>query len=147
LEYLGGAWVRIRDPLGSAVQKGLRGRHREETERFVALRSQDVFEADFGRPGATGAPEKGAIEGGVGRFRRHPLVPVPQVKAIGSLNRSLRAACEIDDPRVLTGRSLCGAAPCSEEQARLRPLPALWDGATEPLPGGEPCPESGAPPS
>lgn len=106
------------------MKKGLRGRRRAETERLVALRSHDLFEADCCRPGVAGAHEKGGIEGGVGRFRRHHLVPVPQVKDIGSLHRYLRAAGETDDQRALTGRVLAVAAAWSEEQARLRPLPA-----------------------
>ncbi len=57
----------------------LKGRDRQETERFVALRSHYGFESLFCIPGPDGAHEKGGVEGEVGRFRRRNLVPVPRV--------------------------------------------------------------------
>ena len=51
------------DNLGSAVKKLLRGRQREETERFVALRSPYLFEALFCLHGREGAHEKGGVRG------------------------------------------------------------------------------------
>jgi hypothetical protein len=56
--YLDGVFARVRyDNLTSAVKKIFRGRCREETDRFVALRSYYLFEADFCRPGLAGAHE------------------------------------------------------------------------------------------
>jgi transposase len=77
-EFFGGCFATIRyDNLSAAVKKVFRGRRREETDRFVALRSHYLFEAAFCRPGKAGAHEKGGIEGGCGRFRREHFVPVP----------------------------------------------------------------------
>ena len=51
--HFGGVFRLLRyDNLTSAVRKVLRGRLREETERFIALRSHWHFEADFCTPGA-----------------------------------------------------------------------------------------------
>src|SRR5690606_16522593 len=79
-DYFGGVFKRIRyDNLTSAVKKVLRGRKRVESDRFIALRSHYLFESEFCLPGIQGAHEKGGVEGGVGRFRRNHLTPVPQV--------------------------------------------------------------------
>jgi hypothetical protein len=97
--YFGGSFVRMDyDTLGSAVKTGLRGRRREETERFVALRSHYGLEADFCRPGLAGAHEKGGVEGAVGRFRRHPRVSGPEVEDLGALNRDLQGGVRGDSP-------------------------------------------------
>jgi transposase len=59
--HFGGVFRLLRyDNLTSAVRKVLRGRLREETERFIALRSHWHFEADFCTPGA--GHEKGGVE-------------------------------------------------------------------------------------
>jgi hypothetical protein len=107
------------------VQKVLRGRQRQETERFIALRSHYLFEADFCRPGPVGAHEKGGVENSVGRFRRHPLVPVPVVADWAMLNAYLAAACQRDDERCLSERHQPIAADWAHEQRRLRPAPAV----------------------
>jgi len=103
--YFGGIFKRIRyDNLTSAVKKVLRGRKRIETERFIALRSHYLFESIFCLPGIEGAHEKGGVEGGVGRFRRAHLVPVPTIKALCSLNEQLRIACQKDAKRIIAGK-------------------------------------------
>jgi transposase len=123
--YFGGVFARLRyDHLGLAVKKILRGRRREETERFIALRSHYLFAADFCRPGLAGAHEKGGVEGTVGRFRRHHLVPVPVMADLAALNEYLRAACEADEARRITGRDQSVAMDWLQEQVALRPLPA-----------------------
>jgi transposase len=61
------------DNLASAVKKILRGREREETERFIAFRSHWGFESEFCTPGK--GHEKGGVEGEGGYFRRNHLVP------------------------------------------------------------------------
>ncbi len=130
--YFGGVFARVRyDNLTLAVKKVLRGRCREETEQFVALRSHYLFEADFCRLGLVGAHERGGVEGAVGRVRRHHWVPVPQVADWEALNRHLRTACERDDRRCLTDRSTTIAADWAQEQPVLRALPA------EPFPTAE----------
>lgn len=67
------------DNLSAAVHKVLQGRQRQETERFIVLRSRYLFKAVFCLPGEQGAHEKGGIEGEVGWFRRNRLVPVPEL--------------------------------------------------------------------
>jgi transposase len=77
--HFGGVPGRIRyDNLKPAVVKVLKGRNREESDRFVALRSWYGFDSFFCRPGKDGAHEKGGVEGEIGRFRRRHLVPVPR---------------------------------------------------------------------
>jgi len=122
--YFGGVFARVRyDNLGSAVKKVLRGRRREETERFIALRSHYLFEADFCRPGLAGAHEKGGVEGAVGRFRHHHLVPVPQMEDMAALNCYLRLACEVDDRRRPAGQTTSVEEAWVPERLELRALP------------------------
>jgi transposase len=103
--FLGGVPALVRyDNLGSAVKQVLNGRRRVETDRFVALRSHFLFESQFTWVGLQGAHEKGGIEGEVGRFRRCHLVPVPDVASLAELNARLRAGCEQDLARRITGQ-------------------------------------------
>jgi transposase len=67
--YFGGVPGRIRyDNLKPAVTRVLKGRDRDEAERFVALRSHYGFDSFFCVPGKAGAHEKGGVEGEIGRF-------------------------------------------------------------------------------
>jgi transposase len=78
--WFGGVFALVRyDNLSAAVKLVLRGRRREETDRFIALRSHYLFDSAFTLAGLEGAHEKGGVEGEVGRFRRNHLVPVPEV--------------------------------------------------------------------
>lgn len=123
--YFGGVFARLRyDNLGLAVKRVLRGRRREETDRFIALRSHYLFAADFCQPGLAGAHEKGGVEGTVGRFRRNHLVPVPVMADLTALNEYLRFACEADGERQITGRDSSVTVAWTQEHQRLRPLPA-----------------------
>lgn len=131
--YFGGVFKRIRyDNLTSAVQKVLRGRRRTETDRFVAMRSHYLFESEFCMPGKEGAHEKGGVEGGVGRFRRNHLVPVPEMDDLAALNRYLREAMAEDDLRRVTGHSRTITEDWQDESPLLRPLPATEFDAAEP---------------
>lgn len=104
--HFGGVFKKLRyDNLTSAVKKVLRGRQRIETEKFILLRSHYLFEAIFCLPGIKGAHEKGGVEGGVGRFRRAHLVPVPKVNAMAELNKLLQKACEQDKKRIISGQT------------------------------------------
>jgi transposase len=124
-EYLGGVPGLVRyDNLTSAVKQVLRGRRRVETDRFVALRSHYMFESQFTLVGLRGAHEKGGIEGEVGRFRRRHLVPVPTVASLAELNVRLRAGCEADLGRQITGRHGTVAEALARERPLLRSLPA-----------------------
>jgi transposase len=122
--YFGGVFKKIRyDNLTSAVKKVLRGRKRIETEKFILLRSHYLFEAVFCLPGIQGAHEKGGVEGGVGRFRRAHLVPVPKVKDILELNKLLQEACEQDKKRMISGQTESVEKRFETERNHLSLLP------------------------
>lgn len=124
LAYFGGVFALLRyDNLSAAVKKVLQGRKREETDRFVALRSHYGFDSLFCLPGIQGAHEKGGVENAQGRFRRAHLVPVPDFPDLTSYNAHLLACCAKDDQRTPAQ----GVAPILEAWARdqgaLGPLP------------------------
>jgi transposase len=120
----GGVPRRLRyDNLKPAVTRVLKGRNREENERFVTLRSHFGFDSFFCVPGIDGAHEKGGVEGEVGRFRRAHLVPVPVCADLAELNALCRAGDAADD----AGRIGCRATTVGEdfaaEQRALLGLP------------------------
>src|ERR1035437_1373438 len=124
-QHFGGVPGRIRyDNLGPAVTRVLKGRNRDEAERFVALRSHYGFESFFCQPGLKGAHEKGGVEGEIGRFRRRHLVPVPKTASLAELNEIIAAADLLDDSRVITGRPVTIGAAFEAERAALMGLPA-----------------------
>lgn len=119
--YFGGVFRKLRyDNLTAAVKKILRGHRREETARFVMLRSHWRFEAEFCTPAE--AHEKGGIEGEVGYFRRNHWVPVPKAADIADLNGQLLNACQQDEHRVIAGREQTVGAGMIIEREHLLPL-------------------------
>jgi transposase len=125
LARLGGVPTRIRyDNARALVARVLRGRDRDETERFIALRSHYGFDSFFCMPGRAGAHEKGGIEGEVGRSRRHHFVPMPRARTLAELNRRLEAADRSDLARHIGARRLSVGAMGATDRAALRPLPA-----------------------
>jgi transposase len=123
--FYGGVFTTLRyDNLGSAVSKVLRGRRRVETDRFVALRSHYLFASEFTRVGLQGAPEKGGVEGEVGRFRRAHFVPVPEVGSLAELNDRIGGWCIEDLDRTIRGRRVTVGEALGQEIDLLRPLPA-----------------------
>jgi transposase len=119
--YFGGVFRKLRyDNLTSAVKKVLRGSRREETARFVALRSHWRFEAEFCTPAEP--HEKGGIEGEAGYFRRNHWVPVPEAGDVAALNRQLLAACQEDEHRLIAGREQVVGASLVIEREHLLPL-------------------------
>ena len=122
--YFLGVFAVVRyDNLKAAVVKVLRGRRRQETDRFVAMRSHYEMDSEFCRSGIDGAHEKGGVEGGVGRFRRSHLVPVPQVESYEALNKMLLDKCAEDDLRRVEGRPNTILEDWEQERAVLQPLP------------------------
>ena len=116
---------RIRyDNLKPAVTRVLKGRDRDESERFIALRSQYGFDSFFCIPGVRGAHEKGGVEGEIGRFRRTHLVPVPDVGSLAAMNTLIAAGDLADDSRVITGRRETVGVAFTAEQGTLMLLPA-----------------------
>ena len=123
--YFGAVFPVIRyDNLTEAVKKVLKGRQRIESDRFIALRSHYLFESVFCLPGEQGAHEKGGVEGGLGRFRRNHLVPVPRAESLEGYNDFLRGCMAKDDERVIEGRRLHVSEAWQDEVGKLRPLPA-----------------------
>lgn len=125
LAFFGGCFRTVRyDNLGSAVSKVLKGRRRVETDRFVALRSHYLFDSEFTRVGLIGAPEKGGVEGEVGRFRRSHLVPVPEVGSLAELNDRIGGWLIEDLGRTIRGRRVTVGEALGEEITLLRSLPS-----------------------
>ena len=123
-EYFGGVPGRIRyDNLKPAVTRVLKGRDRDESERFVALRSHYGFDSFFCIPGKQGAHEKGGVEGEIGRFRRRHLVPLPKITTLAELAELVAAGDVTDDDRVITGRTSTVGLAFAAEQPTLMPLP------------------------
>ncbi|HKV30917.1 MAG TPA: IS21 family transposase [Candidatus Dormibacteraeota bacterium] len=124
LEHFDGVFGAIRmDNHRLAVVKVMRGRTREESDRYIALRSHYLFETRYCLPGERGAHEKGGVEGGQGHFRRNHMVPLPQCRDLIELNQQLLAACRREDERVAHGKSGSKLALWELEKAVLRPLP------------------------
>jgi transposase len=111
------------DNLKAAVLRVLVGRDRVENERFIALRSQYLFDAFFCAPGIDGAHEKGGVEGEVGRFRRRHLVPIPEFASLDELNGFLAAAMAKDDDRRIGRRAATVGESFAVEAPLLAPLP------------------------
>jgi transposase len=125
LQHFGAVPGRIRyDNLKPAVIRVCKGRDREESERFIALRSHYGFDSFFCRPGKDGSHEKGGVEGEIGRFRRRHLVPIPSVASLAELNERIAAGDVVDDARVITGRTVTVSAAFAAERPTLAPLPA-----------------------
>jgi transposase len=131
-DHFGGTPGRVRyDNLKAAVVKVLKGRDRDESERFVAMRSHYGFDSFFCAPGIGGAHEKGGVEGEVGRFRRRHLVPVPKVASMAELNELILAGCVIDDGRLIGHRRMSIGDHFLLEAPTLRALPIeVFDSAT-----------------
>ncbi len=124
-EHFGGVPGMIRyDNLKPAVVRVLKGRDRDESERFIALRSHYGYDSFFCQPGIKGAHEKGGVEGEIGRFRRRHLVPVPKVSSLAALNALLADADQADETRVITGRPVTVADAFAAEAESLMPLPS-----------------------
>lgn len=124
-QHFGGVPGRIRyDNLKPAVVRVCKGRDRDESERFIALRSHYQHDSFFCIPGVKDAHEKGGVEGEIGRFRRNHLVPVPKVASVAALNDAIRAGDLADDTRVITGHRATIAVEFAAELPTLLALPA-----------------------
>jgi transposase len=122
---LGGVPARIRyDNARALVARVLRGRDRDETERFIALRSHYGFDSFFCIPGERGAHEKGGVEGEVGRSRRRFFVPLPHVASLAELNRRLEVADRADLARHIGARRETVGTMGEADRQALRPLPS-----------------------
>ena len=124
-EAIGGVPTRhIRyDNLTDAVTKVLRGRGRDENQRWALFRSHYGFDAFYCIPGIEGAHEKGGVEGQVGWFRRNHLSPMPVVDTLAELNERCRAWDETDNARRISTRIRTVGQDFAAEQPCLAPLP------------------------
>jgi transposase len=122
---LGGLpWRHVRyDNLKAAVKQVGFGRTRCETQRWTAFRSHYGFEAFYCLPGVEGAHEKGGVENEGGRFRRHHLVPVPEVTTLAELNERLAVIDAREDERHVDGATVPIRVAFAAESPLLRPLP------------------------
>ena len=119
--YFGGTFAVLRyDNLSSAVKKVLRGKQREETQRFIGFRSHWGFQSEFCTVGE--GHEKGGVEVENGYFRRNHLVPVPKVGSLQELNALLLQGVKDDERRVINGRAQSIGAAVQLEQEHLGPL-------------------------
>lgn len=110
------------DNLKTAVKRVLKGRSREEQERFITLRSHYLFASRFCNTGQ--GHEKGGVEHGVKYTRQNYLVPLPKVRDYAELNAWLRKKCLADDARQVDRQPQPIGVMWTEEQKLLRSLPA-----------------------
>ena len=121
--YFGGVFAKLRyDNLGSAVKKVLRGRQREETERWHGFRSHWGFASSYCN--VARGNEKGGVEGEGGWYRRNWLVPLPEAVNLEGLNAYLRQGCEDMLARVISGRTVTTGEAFNQERPHLQPLAA-----------------------
>lgn len=109
------------DNLKTAVRRILKGRNRQEQDRFIAFRSHYLFDSRFCTPGA--GHEKGGVEHGVKYARQNYLVPLPHVRDYAELNAWLRDRCLQDDQRQVSRQPQTIGAMWLAEKPCLRPLP------------------------
>jgi len=110
------------DNLKTAVRRILKGRNRQEQERFITFRSHYLFASRFCTPGQ--GHEKGGVEHGVKYVRQNYLVPLPEVGDYAELNAWLRERCLQDDQRQVSRQRQSIGTMWAEEQPYLQPLPA-----------------------
>jgi transposase len=119
--YFGGVFAVLRyDNLSSAVKRILRGRERDQTDRFIAFRSHWGYQAEFCNGGR--GNEKGGVEGEVGRFRRNHMVPVPNAASLDELNEQVLASCRQDEQRKRAGHDRAVGVAMTEERRYLQPM-------------------------
>ena len=114
-EFLGGIPKRLAyDNLKSAVVRVGRGRERDLSAKFVAMRSWYLFDTRFCH--VARGNEKGHVENLVKRVQRTFLTPLPEVSCLAELNQRLERDCreELD-------RELPRAEPQKSEPQKSEP--------------------------
>jgi len=109
------------DNLKTAVLEVLKGKKRIEQQSFYHFRGVYLFESHFCTPGA--GHEKGLVEHSVGYFRRHFMVPLPEVESFIELNDYLWQCCLEEDARQVHGQPATIGQMWQEEKTALRSLP------------------------
>jgi len=120
--YFGGIPRRlVLDNTSLAVRRVLRGRDRDETNRFHAFRGAYAVGADFCAPAK--GNEKGSVETGVKYVRNLAFRPRPEVASFEDLDTLILRELEADlDARTVPGGRTARQA-WEAEKEHLRPLP------------------------
>ena len=111
------------DNMSTAVKAIFKGRSRDLTDGFLALRSHYLFTSCFcnvGRPN-----EKGLVERLVGYVRRNFLVPIPRFASWSALNSYLLAQCLRRLTLKAAGKEKTIGEFLQEERGSFLPLPAV----------------------
>ena len=111
----------VYDNLKTAVRRILKGRNRDEQERFIQLRSHYLFESRFCNPAQ--GHEKGGVEHGVKYVRQNFLTPLVEVADFAELNAWLRRHCLAEDDRRVDRQTETIGVMFATEQPHLRALP------------------------
>ena len=132
LKTLGGIPERgIYDNMKTAVDKVGRGKARIVNQRFQAMVSHYLFEAEFCNPAA--GWEKGQVEKGVRDARPAIWHGAPAFKTLAELNDWLDQRCRSlwQTMRHPEDKQRCIAEVWQEEQPQLMAMPAPFDGFVE----------------
>jgi transposase len=126
--FFGGVPERlIYDNPRTIVDSLYRGKERRFNRRFLALASHYLFEPVACTPGAGG--EKGQVENQVGNVREWLFTPTPKFTDLAALNLWLATRCRELAKRPHPGLKQHTIAEIfAQEQPRLRPLTAVFDG-------------------
>jgi len=111
------------DNQSPAVKAVLKGKGRDLSAGFLALRSHYLFASYFcnvGRPN-----EKGVVERLVGYVRKNFLVPVPRVGSWEELNGYLLEQCRKRFSQKASGKEKTIGELLEEERGSFRPLPPV----------------------
>ena len=111
------------DNMSTAVKVVTRGKTRDLTDGFLALRSHYLFTSQFCNVGR--ANEKGVVERLVGYVRRNFLVPIPRCADWADLNTSLLHQCRRRLTLTAAGKKQPIGALLQEERSRFLPLPPM----------------------
>jgi hypothetical protein len=111
------------DNMSTAVKRVGRGKARELTDGFLALRSHYLFTSRFCNVGR--ANEKGVVEGLVGYVRRNFLVPIPRHRSWADLNDHLLDQCRRRLTQTAAGKTQTIGVLLAQEQGCFLPLPPV----------------------
>ena len=112
----------IYDNMSTVVKRVLKGKDRECTEGFLALKSHYLFESRFCN--IKKGNEKGVVEGGVKYVRRNYLTPVPEFADWEGLNRHLEECCRKRLGMKAKGKDKTIRELLEEERPNLREQPS-----------------------
>lgn len=111
------------DNMSTAVKAIFKGRDRDLTDGFMALRSHYLFTSHFCNVGR--ANEKGVVERLVGYVRRNFLVPVPRCSSWEALNAYLVDQCSRRLSLKASGKDKTIGEFLEEERGTFLQLPAV----------------------